>query len=524
MGIIMSQSLINQLMQSQSYDHPVTELQLIETHISWVILTGLYAYKIKKPVNLGFLDFSTLEKRHFYCQQELLLNQRLAAEIYLEVVTINGSSKNPQFSGQGPIIEYAVKMVQFPQSSQLDRMLEQHQLTVSHLDAFANLIADFHQNNAIASRDTDYGEPVSLLKPVEENYSVLQTQLKDKPSLNNLKVLENWSHTAASCLQSVFKQRKHQGFIRECHGDLHLRNMAWVNNKPLLFDCIEFDDNLIWIDVMSEIAFLIMDLQKNGCYPLANRFLNHYLESTGDYKGVAVLSFYLCYRAIVRAKVESIQMVQSKKHSVKQMAAKESFEQYLQLAQGYIHANSAKLIITHGFSACGKTTVSQQILEQMKAIRVRSDVERKRLFGMQAKDDSQTNIGKAIYTPEASEQTYTKLLEFAKVILSSGYSVIVDAAFLKISQRKKFQAYAKIQHIPFVILDITAKTESLRERIEQRVKGASDANSQVLEHQLINAQPLTSEERSSVITVDTELTVDAGIRIENLVKKIALVK
>jgi aminoglycoside phosphotransferase family enzyme/predicted kinase len=538
-----SQALLDGLMRPQCYDHPVIEPQIIETHISWVILTGDYVYKIKKPVDLGFLDFSSLEKRHFYCQQELILNQRLAAEIYLEVVTVNGTSQNPQISGQGPIIEYAVKMIQFPQSSQLDRMLQRGELKAFHLDAFAELIADFHQNNAFADNNLEYGEPLSLLKPVKENFSDLQNQLKDKQLLDRLNALESWSNTAAVRLQSVFKQRKRQSFIRECHGDLHLRNMAWVNNKPLLFDCIEFDDNLRWIDVISEIAFLIMDLHKNGCYPLASRFLNHYLECTGDYAGVAVLPFYVCYRAMVRGKVEAIKVAQSTSHSAHSIdhsspktATNKAFEQYLQLAQSYIHTNAVKLIITHGFSACGKTTVSQQLLEHLGAIRIRSDVERKRLFGMHAKDDGQANIGKAIYAPEASEQTYAKLMEFTKVVLDSGYSVIIDAAFLKISQRRNFQEFAEIQHIPFIILDITAKPESLRERIELREKGASDADKKVLEHQLISAETLTSNEKPSVITVDTEVTLDAEVAldaevtlgveldIENLVKKIALIK
>ena len=512
-----SSTLIDGLMQPQCYDHPVTELRLIETHISWVILTGSFVYKIKKPIALDFLDFSSLEKRHFYCQQEIRLNQRLAPEIYLQVVTISGTSKNPVINGEGEVIEYAVKMRQFPQASQLDRMLEHGDLKTSHIDAFADLIANFHQTNNIAGSNVKFGEPMNLLRPVEENFTMLEEHINDKQLIEKLKKLQAWSETAASDLQAVFKQRKQYGYIRECHGDLHLRNMAWVNDKPLLFDCIEFDDNLIWIDVISEVAFLYMDLHKNECQQLAFRFLNHYLELTGDYVGVTVLPFYLSYRALVRAKIASIQAEQLGQYSERQAEAEKTFQQYLLLAENYTKKTSPQLIITHGFSACGKTTISQKLLEQMGVIRIRSDVERKRLFGMQTEKNASADIGKAIYNSKSNKKTYDKLLELAGVILDSGFSVIVDATFLEFSQRKRFQNLASVKRVPYIILDITAQVSSLRQRIEQREKGASDATRAVLEYQLNNSEQLRDGENSHVVVIDTEIALNVG----SLLKKIS---
>jgi len=510
-------SLINGLMQPECYDHPVVELQLIETYISWVILTGHYAYKIKKPINLGFLDYLSLENRHFYCQQELRLNQRLTRELYLEVVTITGTSQSPQISGQGKVIEYAVKMIQFPQSVQLDRMLMQGAVTNFHIDAFAKLIATFHQNIDIADSAVGYGDPESLIKPVIENFTEIAEQLSDYRQLEKINKLKNWAVSTAGNLKSIFEQRKLQGFIRECHGDCHLRNMAWFKNKPLLFDCIEFDSNLRWIDVISEIAFLYMDLQKNQSHQLAHRFLNYYLEHTGDYAGVAVLPFYLSYRALVRAKVEAIQTAQEKCHSSQQVASnKASIMQYLQLAQGYCHTVKPKLIITCGFSACGKTTLSQKLLERLGAIRIRSDVERKRLFGIRAEDSGHSKIEHNIYSTLASQQTYTKLLELADGLLDSGFSVIIDAACLKPEQRKPFQDLAESKQIPYLILNITASADTLLQRIKQRDKGASDANYEILQHQLLTTKGIKQEEVSHVIQINTE----KSLNVENLLKDI----
>lgn len=508
--------LITALMQQDIYAHPVERLQLIETHISWVILTGQYAYKIKKPVNVGFLDFSSLEKRHFYCLEEVRLNRRLAADIYLEVVPITGSHESPHWAGDSDTIEYAVKMMQFPQQAQLDRMLMKGNLSSFQLDSFANLIADFHQQTDIAGEKQSYGEPKSLYFPIEENFIQIRAQLNNTKQLSQLNNIEGFCQESFRRLLPIFEQRKNEGFIRECHGDLHLANMAWVREKPLLFDCIEFSPNLRWIDVINEVAFLMMDLQKNDRSDLAWRFLNGYLELTGDYSGVRVLSFYLIYRAIVRAKIEIIQAGQSKIGDAKRTNAENAFQQYLLLGKIYTQTNQPRLIITHGFSASGKSTLSRKIAEQMGAIRIRSDVERKRLFGMQAKDDGKADIDQSIYSPEASQKIYKKLVQLTEQVLLGGISVIVDAACLKTGQREDFRRLAKVLHCPFLILDIPVSKDVLRQRIKRRKKGASDADLAVLENQFLSTQPLTLAEETQLIRVDSE----AGIIIDALVNQI----
>ena len=281
-------------------------VEVVETHISWVLLAGDYAYKIKKAVNLGFLDFSTLEKRRFYCAEELRLNRRLAPDLYLEVVPIAGSADHPVLNGPGPAIEYAVKMRRFPQACLLDQVLLRGELTPETIDAIARRIADFHGRTAIADNESPFGTPERAHLPVAENFAQIRPRLRDNEDLIRLDELERWSEREYQARFNALAARKARGLIRECHGDLHLGNMALLDGEAVPFDCIEFSDNLRWIDVISEAAFLAMDLQDRGRPDLARRFLNAYLEQTGDYEGLEVLRYYLVYRAMVRAKVACI--------------------------------------------------------------------------------------------------------------------------------------------------------------------------------------------------------------------------
>jgi len=510
--------LINALMQPNLYDHPVDHIQLVETHISWVILTGHFVYKIKKPVDLGFLNFSTLAKRKFFCEEEIRLNQRLAPDTYLGVIPITGSQEQPCWEGEGEVIEYAVKMKQFSQQAQLDRMLNRGELKTFHLDKFADVIADFHQSIERASMQIEYGDLEHLYRPVKENFVVIHKRVNSKTLHDKLSELQDWSARNFTRLRSVFEQRKQDGYIRECHGDMHLRNLAWVDDKPLLFDCIEFNPNLRWIDVISEIAFLIMDLHKRGQFQMAQSFLNRYLELTGDYAGLSVLPFYLVYRALVLVKVNAIRAEQTDLDPQEHAATDQALREYLQLAENYTQPHQLNLVITHGFSACGKSTITKQLLQRLEAIRIRSDVVRKHLFGLQAKDSRQSAINQDIYSEQASQQTYSKLVELAEQILGAGFSIIIDAAFLKTEQRSKFQALAEKLNVGYSILDITAPKDVLRQRIQQRSKGVSDADLEVLEHQFKTSQKLNPDEESYVIAVDTQKSLKMDLLVHKINK------
>jgi uncharacterized protein len=506
-------ALIAALMKPGSYDHPVTKCELIETHASWVILTGMIAYKIKKPVNLGFLDFSTLEKRRFCCQEEVRLNRRLAPEIYLGLAPVYGSPEKPKWAGRGKVIEYAVKMVQFPQESQLDKALAGGKLRPNHIDAFARLIAHFHQQIASAGTDNSFGNLDHIQKPVLENFIQIRRHLPEWKVPGPLARLEDWTRSGLNALAPVFVRRKSEGYVRECHGDLHLRNLAWIGDAPVVFDCIEFNPDLRWIDVISDAAFLVMDLQDRHQSQLAQRFINLYLENTGDYSGLRILPFYLTYRALVRAKVNAILSRQpGVNHKLRSEAEKDCCD-YLQLAQLYASPGNPKLIITHGLSASGKSTLSQLILEHLGVIRIRSDVERKRIYGLKPEDSGHAATGKGIYTDEATEKTYKKLYEVAGQILDAGYPLIVDAAFLNVDQRQQFKLLAATKQVPFLILECLASPETLRRRIIERPKNASDADLAVLEHQLRNRQPLSKSERLYSLEIDTKAEAPLDVRL-----------
>ncbi|MDP1995790.1 MAG: AAA family ATPase [Gallionella sp.] len=514
--------LIRALLTDPScYDHAVAQVRLIETHISWVLLTGEVAYKIKKPLNLGFLDFSTLAQREQACADEVRLNRRLAAEFYLGVVAITGSPAAPRINGKGTPIEYAVKMRQFSPDATLDRLAERGELGCAQIDPLAARLAQFHFGECQAApAESEWGEPDSIARPVAENFRLLADRLDDPAERQRLIMLQSWSMAEHDRRTPLMRERKHQGMIRECHGDLHLGNLAWVDGQLLIFDCIEFNPALRWIDVISEVAFCYMDLLQKHPHPnlppsggrddrllplggrieeragqhrdLAFRFLNAWLEAGGDYEGVALLRYYAVYRALVRAKVAALRAEQS-------AGGNAGVSECLQLAERLTQTTPPQLWITHGLSGSGKTTLTQSLLQEQGMIRLRSDVERKRLAGLGALAHSGGAPDEGLYTQHASYRTYEHLALLAEGLLDAGWPVIVDAACLARWQRDLFRDLAQRRGVPFRILDIRADHATLRQRISQRAaqgKDASEADLHVLQQQIETARPLDADELS----------------------------
>ncbi|MCC7414246.1 MAG: AAA family ATPase [Gammaproteobacteria bacterium] len=498
--------LIRSLLSLSVCPHDADRLQLIETHISWVFLCGSYAYKIKKALNLGFLDFSTLDKRKFYCEEELRLNGRLAPELYLAVVPITGTPDQPQLAGSGVAFEYAVKMRRFPQQAVLSHMLEQHLLADTHISQIIAQVADFHQTIPAATAATRYGNPDHVAAPVHENFVQIRDRMHDPRHLELLDQVRAWAeHQYESCYQHLGKRKEH-GFIRECHGDMHLGNMAVVDDRVVIFDGIEFNPDLYWVDVMSEVAFLCMDLEYHGKGNFACRFLNGYLERTGDYLGLRVFRYYLAYRAMVRAKIACIRVSQQAGQSL-QSSVMQEFERYLQLALSYTQPQQRALFITHGLSGSGKSTLSGPLVEPLAAIRIRSDRERQRMFGKGKRQGEAATIGEGAYSEDSTRQTYGKLAELAEAVLESGYSVIIDATFLERQQRKPFEQLADRLGVPIRILFFRADADVLRQRIRKRQHEGSDiseADLGVLEHQLAVYAGLDEDEQSYTVTIDTK--------------------
>lgn len=499
--------LITALRDPSCYPHPVRRVDVIETHISWVLLTGDYAYKIKKPVTLGFLDFSSLEARRHYCNEELRLNRRTAPQLYLDVVPISGSVSRPAVGRAGNALEYAVKMRQFPEDALLDRMARSATLQPYHLDLLAQLLAEFHSQIGRASADTAFGSSQCVLDNASRNFSEIELLAPIEEDLQLLRRLRDWTRNEHASLSAVLDSRKLDGFVRECHGDLHLGNIALIDGVPTPFDCIEFNADFRWIDVMNEIAFLVMDLLGHRLPRLAFRFLNAYLEITGDYAGVRVLRFYLVYRALVRAKVVCIRARQPGIGDDEKRHAGQVFREHLQLAQRLAAWSRPALIIMHGLSGSGKTRVSQALLESLGAVRLRSDIERKRLHGLKPAVRTGSGIEAGIYAAGATESTYNQLAHSAHELLMAGYPVIVDAAFLKRAHRDAFRRIASGNGVPFAMASCVAQEATLRERIVKRDsegKDASEAGVAVLERQLATQDPLEKDESELAIVFDRE--------------------
>jgi len=496
-------NLVEAIQQPALFPHPVTRFAVIETHISIVLLTGTYAYKFKKPVNFGFLDFSTLDKRRHFCAEELRLNRRLAPELYLEVVPV---SAGPRLGADGEIIEYAVRMREFEQDSQFDRLLDAGRLKPSNIDALALRIAAFHANVAVAGPDAEYGRPEVVQAPVDENFRQILECMEDTRERSRLRPLQDWADREFRYKQPVLQARKDGGFIRECHGDLHLRNIALVDDVPVAFDCIEFNDRLRWIDVISEVAFMVMDLGRRGQTGLASRFLNVWLERSGDYEGLSLLRYYLVYRAMVRAKVDCLRAHQTDVDDEARKAVLREYHAYLELGGRYIEASRPVLVLMHGLSGSGKTTISQSLLEGLPAIRIRSDIERKRLHGLAAEARTGAGVDQGIYDRATSERTYRRLALLAGVVLDAGYNVIVDATFLKQAQFDPFIELARARSVRCFVIDCQVPEAELRRRIAARRQDrheASEAGIAVLESQLQHYRPLDASLDGAELVVVT---------------------
>jgi aminoglycoside phosphotransferase family enzyme/predicted kinase len=501
-----SQTMVDALCSPSAYPHKVTEVRIRETHISWILLTGEFAYKIKKPLDLGFLDFSSLESRRDACHEELRLNRRMAAPIYLDVVPITGSFGRPQFQGSGSVLDYAVKMIQFPDDAVLDEQLESGRLTISDMEQLAETLADFHQKLEPADPLAEFGTPEAIWQPVAENFRHLDELRCDADMDTQLSRLQTASRQLHSELAGRFIKRRQAGHIRECHGDFHLGNLVRLPGGITGFDALEFDPALRWIDVFSEVAFLIMDLEVRGQSELAYRFLNRYLQLTGDYDGLHVLHYYVAYRALVRAKVRLIRDRELFDKSGLSPVDDPEIIALLELATRHLNNNHPVLIITMGLSGSGKTTIAAPLSDSYPAIHIRSDMERKRLHGFDELARTHSGVARGIYAPDASATSYAHLAELARLALQAGFSVVVDAACLRRDQRTTLLTVAEQQNCPAVILHLVADTPLLAQRIQAREaagRDASEANPAVLDYQLENQQPLSGNEQDQCIRIDT---------------------
>jgi uncharacterized protein len=510
--------LITALLEPARYPHGVARVELMETHGAWVLLAGEFAYKIKKPVRFPFMDFSTLALRRAACETEIRVNRRFqdlnrpATQLYLGVLPILGTPGDPRWGAPGKAdagqaIEFAVQMRRFDEATRLDHLCERGELTPEHMIGLARRMATFQAGAAAAGNGQPWGHAAATMRWPRDNFTTLRSALTEPADAALVRELSDWTEQRFNAIEPLLSRRRQKGRVREGHGDLHLANLVLIEDEVLPFDAIEFNDTLRWIDVASDMAFAWMDLLSHGRPGLANTLLSAWLDAGGDVSAPTVWAFFASYRAGVRAKVAAIRLGQlgGAGASHEADASLAEARRYLALARDIAHPPRPQLVITHGLSGSGKTWASSRWLAAEttgRAIRLRSDVERKRLHGLSALANSGSGQNAGLYSPQAHGETYASLLSRARMLLADGWTVLVDAAFLRAAERADFVSLAQSSGVPFHILACEAPPDELRRRItERQARGAdaSEATLAVLEQQFGWLEPLSEVERAVVL-------------------------
>lgn len=480
----MSQTnLLEFMRRPRTYYPPVTAVDCIETHASYVFLAGDFAYKVKRAVKYPFLDFSTLEKRHRACLSELRLNRRTAPQLYVEVVPVTQETGGDfRLGGKGAPIEWVLVMRRFAQEGLYNRLAAEGRLALADMEPLAVEIERFH---AGADRCLTQAQ---AMQPLGEIIAEHETMLAASPDLfppDRAQPLAERTRAMFGAVVPLLKKRAQNGFVRHCHGDLHLRNIVDIDGRPVLFDALEFDDRLATIDVLYDLAFLLMDLGKRGLVRHANAVLNAYLDNsaTGNLVGLATLPVFLSLRAMVRAKVEKLRAEATADASDAKKACEEA-RAYFDLAYDFLEPARPLLVAIGGLSGSGKSAVARVIAPDIGgfpgAVIVRSDVERKRLFGA----TPEARLHKEAYTQAVSDVVYAICLKRADFALAAGRAVILDAVYARPDERAAAEALAGGHGVAFAGLWLEAPPEVLRQRVAERTGDVSDATPAVVDTQL----------------------------------------
>ena len=479
---------------------------LIETHISTLLLAGDIACKLRKPLRLGFLDFSTVAQRRHDCEEELRLNRRTAPALYLDVRPVLGSIDTPRIGEPGDdagAIDWLLRMRRFDEGAVLDRLAASAALTAAQVDALARSVADFHES--LPASPAAWGDPAAVLGWARANFDALGEQAGA--------AVRDWTEHEFTRIAPRLARRRAQGRVREGHGDLHLGNIVLLDGVPTPFDAIEFNPALRHTDTMADAAFVFMDLWRHGLRRLAWRFASSYAEHGGDHDGLPLLPFFAVYRAMVRAQVAGLRARQAVDEAGA-AAARAAMQQDLRTATelAALPRPRPRLVLVGGLSGSGKSHAALTLLERLGATRVRSDVERKRLAGLTALQRPAPADVARLYGPGMTLRTYARLQTIAADLLRAGLNVIVDAASLRRHERDAFRALAATEGEAFSLVECVAPEAVLRDRIVRRMAAnhdASDATPAVLDFQLGVRDPIADDEGADRIDTDAERTVVA---------------
>jgi aminoglycoside phosphotransferase family enzyme len=498
--------------------HRVTgSVRCIETHISWIFLTGRYAYKVKKPLRLSFLDYSSAARRAEMCREELRLNRRHAPDLYVDVVPIGGTPAQPVVGGAGPAFEHALRMLQFDPALELTHLLQAGDVQPGEIQVLAESLARAHQRADRAATEGRFGTPETAHRITLDNFVEIARLLPDAEEADHLSDLRSRVDAAFAQVRTLMTSRRARGFVRECHGDLHCGNVVRWQRRLIAFDGLEFDPALRFIDVANDLAFLSMDLGAHTRPDLRRELLNAWTAASGDYEAVTLLPYYEGYRALVRAKVAALRGQQA--HGPALADATTLAHQYLAWARHQLQRRRPSLVVMVGLSGAGKTWLATRIAAAGDALHLRSDIERKRLAGLGPLDRSDSPPDGGIYTRAYNQRTYARLQGCVESCLRGHESVLVDAANLRNHEREEFLQIAARHGAAATIVHCTAPLDERKTRVARRRESAADASEAteaLLDRQTAYWEPLSPAHLAMALTVDTRDAVAVSRVLEQI--------
>jgi uncharacterized protein len=506
------------LLDPKFYPDKTTRVEMMQTQMSFIFLTGKYVYKVKKPVNLGYLDYTTLEQRHYFCDQEVKLNRRLCPEAYLGVIPIMRESSEIRCGGEGEVIDYAVKMLYLPQDRMMNILLDRNRVTLEMVEQVAQKMVDFHSKAATDPTISNYGKIEAVRVNTEENFSQTEKYTGIAISANQFQRIKDYTNGILQEKISVFTQRAGSGKIKDCHGDLHAAHICF-SDSLCIYDCIEFNDRFRYCDVASEIAFLAMDLDHYGRADLSRGFSEAYIRISGDTQISELLKFYKGYRAYVRGKVACFKLDDPYVSEMEREQARENARSYFELAEAYARSRPL-LFITVGLVGSGKSTLSYALAKRLGLTVISSDVVRKQLANIPPTEHHFEGMESGIYSADFSRQTYDKLFSEARNILNQGDSVILDASFIKADERLKARKLAEETGADFRVLECTLDETNTRQRLSQRLNNSSvsDGRWEIYEPQKNKFDPVNEVSPEQHFIIDSAKPM--GEQIERVINEL----
>jgi hypothetical protein len=486
------------------YGPEVDSVTVLQTHISYVVLTGRYAYKIKKPVDFGFLDFSTLEKRKYYCEEEIRLNRRLCPDIYLEIMSLTKKNGELRINGDGDIVEYAVKMKEFPQEKIMTNLLKQEAVTPDIIDDICTILIKFYQSKEQPQERTMYGDMDTVKQNTDENFEQTRQVVDVTIPENVYNYIKITTELFYQKRGDVFERRKKQDKIRDCHGDLHSGNIVILDDKICIFDCIEFNKRFRYTDVASDIGFLAMDLDFLNHFYLSSLLIKRYVEESTDAGIFEVLNFYKSYRAYVRGKVLGFRLNDSNLREEEKREILETTQRYFSLSHYYTQLFSLDVkdkgpvvFVVCGLTGTGKSTIARKLSVDYHAHQINTDVVRKEMEGLKKYEKHHDPFDRGLYTPERRDRVYQLVFEKAEGLLNQGENVVLDATFQKKEHRNQAKKLAERAAARFLIIQCICPDEIVKQRLIERAKSKSisDGRWEIYQEQKDVFEPFTTREK-----------------------------